>query len=325
MLYVATQHRQTGVALEALDPMIATPVQSVDFECVDRRLDRRMGAPQTHKLSFGLPGSLGLCPSPLLGQDDSLDDLTQLTLIPRAMETFVHADSTQFGVTLPRVTNHRDRNGIVRTPFHHPVVQGEAMLITHHADTDTEFDRHPCLALAHPLRVGLEDREHLLAMGNRLPKQQSPVDLADLPHGMAGKSGNLIDQFLVSGNRSIHRRTGGPSSLDMFNGSAQVGTTSLSDRIVSGGLTQGILRGGVAQPAELSVQALELALMITMLPPDLLLVGFCQAGAEGDQLSNGIQQQIQVRWVMDVCFNNERVAAADKRFVIYFLPHDGRP
>jgi len=319
VLHVATHHRQPRVAAQAVEPVIATPIQSVDLQCVDRRLDCRMGATQAHKFRIGLSGSFSLCPSPLLGEDDGLNDLTQFTLVPRTMETFVHADSTQFGVTLPRVTNHGDRNGIVRAPLHHLVVQDEAMFITHHANTDTEFDGHPCLTLAHPLGVWLEDRKHLLVMGNQLPKQQSPVDLIDLPHCVAGNAGNVIDQSLVSGNGGIHRCASGLGALDMLNGSVQVGSTSLGDSIVPGGLTQGILRGGMAQPAELSVQALELALMITMLPPGLLLVDLCQSGAERNQLSNGIQQQIQVRWIMDVCFNNERVAAADKRFVGFFF------
>ena len=111
---------------------------------------------------------------------------------------------------------------------------------------------------------------------------------------------------------------GGPGALDMLNGSAQVGTASIGDSIVPGGLLQGIPRSGVTQSTDLPVQALELALMVAVLPPALLLVGLCQTGADGNQLANGIQQQVQVCRIVDIGLDNERVTPANNRFIGWF-------
>lgn len=50
---ISGHHRQGHITLEATDAMIRAPVQSMDFERVDRRFNRRVRAPRFDE-RFGL-------------------------------------------------------------------------------------------------------------------------------------------------------------------------------------------------------------------------------------------------------------------------------
>ena len=52
-LRIACDHRQGDVALEAVDAVIETDVQTMNFQRVDGRLDRRVLAAQTDEFGLG--------------------------------------------------------------------------------------------------------------------------------------------------------------------------------------------------------------------------------------------------------------------------------
>lgn len=110
--------------------------------------------------------------------------LLELALIGGTVESLVHADTDQLRETFAGLLDHRYDDLIVGGLFHHLVMENETILIFEHAHAQSELHRYTGLALADPLGMRLEDREHFLFMGDRLALEDTPADLVDLPLGM---------------------------------------------------------------------------------------------------------------------------------------------
>ena len=96
----------------------------------------------------------------------------------------VEADGAQGGKTLLGLFDHGDGDLVVGGPFHHLVVENEAVAVIKDAHPQAQFDRYAGLALADPFGVGLDQGEDLFFVGDDFTLQHATIDLIDLAQGV---------------------------------------------------------------------------------------------------------------------------------------------
>ena len=93
-------------------------------------------------------------------------------------------------------------------------MQHEAVSVLQDAGRDARLHRASRLALRDPARVRLEDREHLLVMGDRLALEQAAVGLVDLAHGVRQEAPDFRDRPGRRAVRGKRRHTAAPSTTN---------------------------------------------------------------------------------------------------------------
>ena len=88
-MQIPPDHGQGDVALEAVDPMIATDIQSVGFQGVDGRFHGAVAAAQADEFGVALALGFGDCALALLGHNRKRDDFGQSLLVGRAVKALV--------------------------------------------------------------------------------------------------------------------------------------------------------------------------------------------------------------------------------------------
>ena len=86
-------------------------------------------------------------------------------------ETPVEAAQPQLRVPFSGFLHHRNHDLHVALLPHHPMMQQQAVLVSHNAHQNPQFHRTPRLPLRDPARIGLEDRVDLF------PPQQPALHL----------------------------------------------------------------------------------------------------------------------------------------------------
>jgi hypothetical protein len=88
-MQIASNYGQGDVALEAVDPMIATEIQSVRLQGVDGRFHGAVTAAQADELRIALALTLSRGALALFGHDRKRDDFGQSLLVGRAVKALV--------------------------------------------------------------------------------------------------------------------------------------------------------------------------------------------------------------------------------------------
>jgi len=88
-MQIAPDHGQGDVALEAVDPMIATEIQSVRLQGVDGRFHGAVTAAQADEFGIALALTLSRGALALFGHDRKRDDLGQSGLVGGAVKALV--------------------------------------------------------------------------------------------------------------------------------------------------------------------------------------------------------------------------------------------
>ena len=88
-MQIAPDHGQGDVALEAVDPMIATEIQSMCLQGVDGRFHSTVTATQTNEFGIALTSAFGGCALAFLRHDRQGDDFGQSLLVGRAVKALV--------------------------------------------------------------------------------------------------------------------------------------------------------------------------------------------------------------------------------------------
>ncbi len=136
------------------------------LQMVGRRLDRRMLlARRLEPLPALVRRSFGAQPA-LRRQRALVEHPAENRLVPGRVEAAVEAAGAKVGEPLHRPFDQRRCVAGVAALPHDPVVQDEPVPV--HGDRHAQPMAGPGLALGHPARVRLEDRERLLAVRNRL-------------------------------------------------------------------------------------------------------------------------------------------------------------
>ena len=143
---------------------------------VDRRLHPGMLPARRREGRFRLALPLGRRFLALLRQSIHLQETVQRLPVRRAVETPVEAASPQVRERLQAALDQRRRDVGVAAAPHDLVVEHEPVPVLDDADRNAELGLLAGLALDGPPGVLLEDREHLLAVRNRLPLQHAAVD-----------------------------------------------------------------------------------------------------------------------------------------------------